>query len=301
MPTVTRMEAGESLERASKPSRASIRYLVQGGAYTSNAAITAVQDDTVNGIAIGDVHPEAAELTATRFSASERAGAGTDRSWFVDVEFGLNGAGANFEEPPTTEPTYSTIEFSMVDKDFKGPYWIREPIVGVSPDGVLSTTYKWEERLIEFRVSALQLRVVTNVTSDPNQSQNPYMLSNWVQNNAQVNKIHNMPVGGTFQWQYLGADSSQIAPDIWRVTHQWWSDPGNEPIPLPDGINPSETVTFDSQREPFTDYQSYKISVDETIPSVGPVWLPVVSTYEPFVADPTGYTKLVGWPFNGAI
>jgi len=301
MPTVTRMEAGESLERASKPSRASIRYLVQGGAYTSNAAIAAVQDDVVNGIALGDVHPEVAGLTATRFRAGERVGAGTDRSWFVDVEFGLDGAGANFEEPPVTEPTYSTTEFSTVDKDFKGPYWIRQPIVGVSPAGVLSTTYAWEERFIEFRVSALQLRVVTNVTSDPNQSLNPYVLSNWVQNNAQVNKIHNIPVGGSFRWQYLGADSSQIAPDIWRITHQWWSDPGNGPIALPDGINPSETRTFDSNREPFTDYQSYKIPVGAGIPGVGPVWLPVVSTYEPFLADPTGYTKLVGWPFNGAI
>lgn len=301
MATVKRVEAGETFEASSVPSRATVRYLVQGSdAYRAIEAIAAVQNDVVNGIALGAPHPdEIPSLTAVRFRASERVGAGQDRSWFVDVEFGLNGSGANFEEPPITEPTYSTVEFSTVDKDFNGPYWIREPIVGVSPAGVLSTTYKWEERFVKFPLSALQLRVVTNVTSSS--STNPYMLSNWVQNNAQVNKVHNIPVGGSFRWQYIGADSSQIAPDIWRITHQWWSDPGNGPIALPDGINPSETVTYDLDREPFQDYQSYKIPAGVGIPGVGPVWIPVVSVYEPFVSDPTGYTKLVGWPFNGAI
>lgn len=291
MATVKRMESSESFERTSLPVRATIRYLVLG-AYKANAAVEAVQNDP-DGIALGDAHPDAIagdRLQATRFRVSERVAAGEDRSWFVDVEFGIDGSGANFEEPPTSEPDYSTVEFSTVDKDFKAPYWIREPQVGVSPSGTLTTTYKWEERFSEFQITGLQLRVVVNVNADE------YKLSNWVANQAQVNRIHT--IGGSTKWQYLGASSSQVAVDVWQVTHEWWADPGNGPIPIPDGANPSQTITYTQDRLPFEDYQSYKIPAGVGIPGVGPVWVPVVSIYEPFVEEANGFTNLVGYPFE---
>lgn len=291
MAIVQRMEASESFERTSLPVRATIRYLVLG-AYKANEAVESVQTDP-SGIALGDAHPDAIagdRLKATRFRVSERVAAGVDRSWFVDVEFNIDGSGANFEEPPVNEPGYSAVEFSTVDKDFKSPYWIREPQAGVSPAGVITTTYKWEERFLEFPLTGLQLRIVVNVTADE------YKLSNWVVNQGQVNRIHT--IGGSTRWQYLGASSSQVTVDVWQVTHEWWSDPGNGPIPLPNGANASETITFGDPRPPFQDYQSYKIPAGVGIPGVGPIWIPVVSLYEPYIDEPNGFQSLVGYPFN---
>jgi hypothetical protein len=303
MTMVTRQDSGETFERGNLPSRATVRYLVQGAAaYRANDACLAVQsganfEDPNDAVPLGAAHPDAIagdRLKASRYRAVQRAGAGNDRSWFVDVEFSLEGGGANFEEPPISEPTYATIEFSTVDRQIKAPFWIKVPQAGVSPSGTLSTTFKWQEEFTEFSVAGLQLRVVTNVSATQ------YALSNWVTNQDQVDKIHT--IGGR-KWQYIGASSSQIAIDVWRVTHEWWADPGNGPVTanLPAGVNGSDVVFFDGDRPEFQDYQSYRVPVGAGIPGVGPVWVPVVGLQEPYIEEPSGFQNLVGHPFNGAI
>ena len=115
MATVKRIQPGESYGEGAIPSNATIRFEVLG-ALKASEAIMAVKDDVANGIAVGDIHPDVpgSRLQATRFRAVERIGAGNDRGWFIDVEFGVDGTGANFEEPPVTEPEYVTVEYDSL-------------------------------------------------------------------------------------------------------------------------------------------------------------------------------------------
>jgi len=283
MPTVTRLETGESYAERAVPSEATVRYKVLG-AYTGESAVSAVKAEFGP---TGTVHLEdqTGRLKSYQYVAVERVGAGSDRGWLVDVMFSLDSGGASFETPPVTEPDYATAEFNDLEKTIKAPYFFKVPTQYES-GGSIATSFDWNSGVQDFVIAGLAFRAVVNVPASE------YNFAAFDSARLQKNKIHTF---GGVKWQYLGATSSQIASDVWKITHEWWNDPGNDAPPIPIGSNASDIINAPA-RAPFEDYAKY---VDPVVgPVLGPTYEPVVSVYSPYVEDPSGYTGLIGDPIG---
>lgn len=290
MAVVTRIERGESFSEKVVPSDAVVPFLVTG-AYTAKAAVSAVKSDF--GVT-GTLHPEdqGGRLRSVQYDAVERIGAGPERGWIVFVRFGVDGAGANFEEPTVTEPTYVTAEYSTLERTIKAPYYFKRPVTYPTASGT-TQGFEWDLGTQEFSISGLQLRVVVNVIASQ------YTLGAFSAAQDQTNKLHRLPNGnpGERLWQYLGAQSSQVAADVWQVTHEWWSDPGNEAPPKPTNLpNPADIINAPA-RLPFEDYSNYTGAV---VPpgGFGALYVPVIDVYDPFEEDADGFQALPGDPID---
>ena len=286
MPTARRIEPSESYGEGAIPSNATIRYEVLN-AYKASEAILYVKENEID---VGDIHPDVpgSRLQATRFRAAERIGSGNDRGWFVDVEFGVDGTGANFEEPPVTEPDYSTAEYSTLERVIKAPYFFKTPVQFPDPaGGTVVTGFDWEKGVQEFTITGLSFRAVVNV------GPSDYNLGQFRVAAEQANKLHPF---GQLQWQYLGADSAQVSADVWSITHEWWHDPGN-PEPGPPTVVNIADLILAGPRATFEDYVSW-VS-DATPPGgTGAIYEPGISVYKPFIEDANGFANLPGDPIG---
>lgn len=277
MATVTRQDLSESYEQGAIPSSATVRYLVEG-AYTAFSAVSAVQSDAV---AFGDPHPDSIpgdRLRASRFRPSERVGAGADRGWFVDVIFTLDGSGANFEEPTTTEPDYVNPEMVVTRKEIEIPIFVKKKMFNGNPaGGVPIETFRWERDDRKVQTNGITLRITVNVGAGV------YNLANFSLISAQSDKVHQF---GGRKWQFIGANSSQVAADVWRLTYEWYADPGNAEIT---GVDTDKTIVPPA-RGPFQDYRPEMVSV--VVPgSFGAFEIPTIEVVEPLEEDLTGWTS----------
>jgi|GEM_PF-5070771 len=292
MPTVTRIERGESFSERAIPSDATLSFLVTN-AYDPQEAIAAVKTSPEMG-PVGTPHPNdpTQRLTSVQYDVTERIGAGNDRGWIVFVRFSVDSSGANFQPVPDTEPTYVTAEYSTLERVIKAPYYFKRPIAYPS-GGSITQGFEWDLGTQEFTVSGLMLRVVVNVISSG------YNLGAFIFSQDQTNKIHRLPNGNPSDkaWQYLGAQSSQVAADVWSVTHEWWSDPGNDAPPKPTELQTPDDIVTAPERLPFEDYTNYVVPVQN--PSSGGVlYVPTIDVYEPFVEEANGWSNLPGFPIQ---
>lgn len=288
MPVVTRLDIGsESFELREKPSSARIRYAVIG-AYRAFDATNAVKDPLNLGPA-GTPHPDdpSGNLLSSSYVATERLGAGGDRGWYVDVQFTPFAGGANFEEPPITEPTYATAEFSTVDRIIKAPYFFKSPL-SFESGGSLVDSFDWKEGVQEFTVTGLQFRAVVNVATTAS-----YNLGAFIATRDQSNVIHTF---GLQNWLYQGAVSSQVSIDVWQVTHTWYADPGNDAPPKTGDVPNASDIISAPDRGAFEDYQKFTTPVMG--PVIGPTYTPGIGVRTVYETNANGYTGLVGDPIG---
>jgi hypothetical protein len=285
MPVVKRLDLGESLEAGQLPNSATIRFSVIG-AYHSLDAINEVK--TVFGPP-GTAHPDdtAGNLKSSRYLASERLGAGSDRGWFVDVQFSPAGGEANFQAPPVTEPDYVTAEFSNVFKTIKAPYFFKSPL-SFEQDGSIVNSFDWKEGVDEFTVTGIQLRVVVNVATTTQYNIGAFFVT---QNQSSV--IHTIE---GVDFLYEGAVSSQVSFDVWQVTHTWYADPGNDAPPKTTSVPDSADIISSPKREPFQDYQKYR--TDVMGPTTGPAYTPAIGVRDVYKKVPGGHNGLIGNPIG---
>jgi hypothetical protein len=293
MAVVTRIEPGEAFSEKTVPSDAVVPFSVVGS-YTARAAIGEVKSTFGD---IGTLHPEdqAGRLRSVQYEAVERIGSGPDRGWVVFVRFSVDGAGANFEEPTVTEPTYVTAEYSTLERTIKAPYYFKRPVTYPTASGT-TTGFEWDLGTQEFVISGLQLRVVVNVIKTQ------YTLGAFSAAQDQTNKLHRLPNGNPSErlWQYLGAQSSQVSADLWQVTHEWWSDPGNDAPPKPTNLANQGDIISAPARLPFEDYSNYTLAV---VPpgGFGALYVPVIDVYSPFEEDADGFNSLPGDPIGRVV
>jgi hypothetical protein len=290
--SVTRIESSETMSAKNVPSSATVQYLVTGE-NTANGAIEAVKAENI--LPFGSAHPDGIDgdsLKAVEYNATQRIGSGNDRGWIVSVGFRLDGAGANFQEPPITEPDYSTAELAVVKREIEAPYFRKQKVFSRVGTEVVET-FRWVEDSQKFTLNTITLRVVVNVDSTK------HNIAAFGEIAEQTNKIHTLPTANGVdqkKWLFNGGSSSQISVNTWRIAYEWWYDPGNPALPVPEGAI-QEDLILPPERPQYTNY--FKDLVTVGIPPLtGLTQVPVIRISEPLIEDAQGYRDLPGIPFE---
>ena len=215
---------GELLPHGGERSTGGITRLPRQFFIKGNTPKQALEDpDLLIEAPLGGQHPETSSgdaLFASQYRVGERAGAGSDVGYFVEVEYVPGDVNFDFPPPDKSDPAYTAFGYSTQTLDISIPIISRfEVVVFYVEPNPLPGRYDYNPRVDRtIGVPGAELRAEVNLSSFNENDANTIRL--------QHDTIHTFGSPAA-DWRFIGGTADNLyRPDQWHVTYRWLGDPG---------------------------------------------------------------------------
>ena len=214
---------GELLRHGGTRSAAGITSLIRSFFVKGNTPKEALEDpDLLIEAPIGGQHPETSSddaLFASQYRVGERAGAGADVGYFVEVEYVPGGVNFDFPPPDKSDPAYTAFGYSTQTLEISMPVVLRHFVqVFYTPQLATDEHYDFTRAYRTIGVPGAELRAEVNLSSFGSAGARAIYL--------QHDLIHTFGSPAT-DWRFVGGTVDNLyRPDQWHVTYRWIGDPG---------------------------------------------------------------------------